>query len=416
MLMARLCQPLHKNGKGKMAVRRKNDNLSAMQAHARAAVKNVRKKWPKAIDQDAEEIESKLTQELTQREVRDPIGWGTRYADRAFGKLFRRAATEMKHAARVASALKRKAESEPVRRGRPKSKRYDRLDLLKAALNAECREEFRRFAGKDWETPVEQLARAREARHATERDARRRFNDLRAAMLSCSEFATNVRNGTDPHRGTTAIFLGWWVERFIDPLLKHAALDAERDFDDLLDEFALFVKRWDDYDFLHLKPAGQYASAFLSDRQLAVVSLLGGFFPPSIERDATRVGKLRQAIGTGRILELQTAAIRTARRRHGRLRDAIDKAVGGVAPMPKNARYVVRQCDPSLPKVVHVGQPEPFRTMEEARHHCDERWPGSSVAQMDHRSWFIWSANKLVATIDLMEFLRNTRQRRPVRA
>lgn len=394
---------------------RKNDNLSAIQAHARAAVKNARRKWPKAIDQDAEEIESKLTQELAQREVRDPIGWGTRYADRAFGKLSRRAATEAKHVARVASALKRKAETEPLRRGRPKAQRYDWLDQLKAGVNVECRAEFRRFAGKDWEAQVEQLARARSDRHATERDARRRFNELRAAMLSCSELAANVRKGTDRHPGTTAIFLGWWVERFIEPLLKHAALGAECNFDDLLDEFALFVKRWDDYDFLNLKPQGLYPSAFLSDRQLAVVSLLGGFFPRSIERDATRAGKLRQAIGTGRILELQTAAIRTARKRHGRLRDAIDKAVGGVAPMPKNARYVVRPCDPSLSSIVHVGEPEPFRTIEEASRRCGERWPASSVVQMNHRNWFVWSADKLVATIDLMEFLRNTRQGRPVR-
>ena len=315
-----------------MVASRKNDSVAASQVHARRAVRNARKKWPKANDQDAEEIESDLTQQLLQREVADPVAWGTRYADRAFNKLYRRAGIETKHAARVQVALERKAEAEPVRRGRPKAERYELINLLKAGVNTECRKEFRRFAGEDWGPQFEHLAQSSEDRHATERDARRRLLALRAAMTSCSELAANVRNGTAVQLGSTARFLGWWVEEFIDPLLKHAALAPDREFDDLLDEFALFVKSWDDYDFLHLKPRGQYPSAFLSDRQLAVVALLAGFFPPSIERDATRTGKLKPAIAIGRVFELQIAAVRTARRRHGRLRDGIDKAIGVSLP------------------------------------------------------------------------------------
>lgn len=74
-----------------MVASRKNDSVAASQVHARRAVRNARKKWPKANDQDAEEIESDLTQQLLQRKVADPVAWGTRYADRAFNKLYRRA-------------------------------------------------------------------------------------------------------------------------------------------------------------------------------------------------------------------------------------------------------------------------------------------------------------------------------------
>jgi hypothetical protein len=389
-------------------------NLSTAQARAKRAVRNARTKWPHATAEDAEEIEADLVLRLLNESPDDPVAWGTLFASRAFSARHRRATVEAKHASRASAALARKASDESAARGRPRSRRYDKLAEVKAAVRRECEDEFFGFAHQKWDGKLQNLIMPHDDPYAGEREARRLFRALRTAMRECSAFVHYRRTGGPPFAGNTSQYLGWWVPQFIDPLLKHAAIEHEPDDRDFLDPLARFVSTWDSLDLLQLGSGTGRATGFLSDRELAVVSLLGGFFPQSIERDATTAGKLTHPIATGTVLEAQKAAVRTARRRHGRLKDAISKALQGVAPMPKEVRYVVQGCETRNGKRIPVGAAKPFPTLEAANKHSMKRWPGSAAAEMERdRSWWVWVYQPdqvLVATIELRDLSQNHRR------
>lgn len=71
---------------------------------------------------------------------------------------------------------------------------------------------------------------------------------------------------------------------------------------------------------------------FLTDREMAIISLLLGNFPASIRERADAIGGFRKPFGWGVALTAEIEAMQAARERHGVLRTAEDKLAAGVGP------------------------------------------------------------------------------------
>lgn len=148
---------------------------------------------------------------------------------------------------------------------------------LRTAVRRVCLDEFERTFGFPWDKRLEGQKYGRGA--ANEREARRVFSNLKDAMDAAVGYVHRHADGkAPPAGGQCSQYLRWWVPEFIEPLTKHAAIEARLDparWGKIVDNNrALFIERWTNLNMLSL-PEGR----FLSTRELAVISLLSGGWP-----------------------------------------------------------------------------------------------------------------------------------------
>lgn len=202
----------------------------------------------------------------------------------------------------AATARERKPASSPKSR----TQRYLAGDerALRDAVRSECLKQFERRLGRAWDPQLERLARNDSERRADLREAFEVHEQLRAAMERALEFVKKPRAHAPP------LGLGWWVPRFVAPLVEQDFLrkrepPARSDGSvDINSERRRLVAKCDAVDFIG-------AHRRLDATELAIVWLLGGGWPdqlPPSERGVT----------PSQVIQAEARRFRTAAREIGK--------------------------------------------------------------------------------------------------
>lgn len=241
--------------------------------------------------------------------------------------------------------------------GRPKAEKYATLDDLGAALVSALTSEFRQVWGVDDRVAVADLIRESNTLDVKDRRAWLAFTldhelgdrcpwavdptfSIRGAKRKVP--ARGVGEVPQPDTAHAARLLDLWTNIKGVP----AALDhAKKAIADLattvgaqaaLDVFLAMLKEdaaWPTENF-----GSPIGDEFLTDREMAIISLLVGNFPESILERAGATGRFEKPIGWGVALTAEIQAMQAARMRHGVLRTPEEKRRAGVGPNPGNRK------------------------------------------------------------------------------
>jgi hypothetical protein len=114
--------------------------------------------------------------------------------------------------------------------GRPRVKRYKQAEekLMRKDIRPFAVRLFRKAFGCSPPGHLTTMVAPNVDLWAFERQARSAFDELRTAMLVVSRISSEARSQrtfAKRTHGNCIAFLKWWVPEFVDPLLKHAALE-----------------------------------------------------------------------------------------------------------------------------------------------------------------------------------------------
>lgn len=198
--------------------------------------------------------------------------------------------------------MKKAATAAPRRKTtarKPRVKRYLPEDeaALREAVRIECLARFERRIGRAWDTRWEPFVRSGSTRLRDQQEALEILENLRVALEKAVEFSKRPRDFATP------LGMGFWVPRFITPLL-------ERDFLRKRPTPAS-TERWtverERHHFVTTSDAAELfgAGRRLDATELAIVWLLGGGFPEDLARP-------KNGVTPSQVIQAEVRAFRVA--------------------------------------------------------------------------------------------------------